>query len=309
MAKKEESILKLPVYIFDFFKFWVRNVLQFVWYVVDFTRFWLTLPFNFIGWAVRKVKKTESKKEDKKEPEKKKKDAEVVIARPKTVKQKYVEPKYTSLALIKTDEGELKSWENLFFERESTIGIVVGARGSGKSALGIKLAENLYAKKKRECYALGFKAESMPSWIHVVETVEEIPEGAFVLIDEGGILFSSRRAMTNANQLMSELLFISRHKNLSILFIAQNSSNLDVNIIRQADYIALKPSSLLQKDFERKIIKDIYSSVADEFAELKDKKGLTYLYSEVFRGFVTNALPSFWNTDISKAFKGKRMTK
>lgn len=304
MGKKERaSIIKTPVYIFDFFRFWIRNVLQFVWYCVDFTKFWLTLPFTSINFFVRKIKKSpklKSKKEENTE--------EIEVVKPR-VKQKYVEPHYAGFTLVDEKEGSLKAWEKMVFERESTIGIVVGARGSGKSAFGIKLAENLYAKKRRETYALGFKAESMPSWIHVVDSVEDIPEGAFVLIDEGGILFSSRRAMTNSNQLMSELLFISRHKNLSILFIAQNSSNLDVNIIRQADYIVLKPSSLLQKDFERKIIKDIYSSIADDFASLDEKKGLAYVYSEVFRGFITNVLPSFWNVEISKAFKGKSIKK
>lgn len=307
MAKRErESILKTPVYLFDFFRFWIKNVLQFVWYCVDFIQFWLSLPFKIINLIVNKIRNTPQKKSSQ---EKSGVKEDVVVNRPKPVKQKYIDPKYAGFTLIEEKEGNIKSWEKMVFERESTIGIVVGARGSGKSAFGIKLAENVYAKQKRETYALGFKAETMPSWIHIVEDLEDIPEGSFVLIDEGGILFSSRKAMTNANQLMSELLFISRHKSLSILFIAQNSSNLDVNIIRQADYIVLKPSSLLQKDFERKIIKDIYSSIEDDYDSLKDKKGLAYIYSEVFRGFITNALPSFWNADISKAFKGKSVKK
>ena len=109
--------------------------------------------------------------------------------------------------------------------------------------------------------------------------------------------------MTNANKILSELLLIARHKGISIIFISQNSSNLEVNAIRQADYIALKPSSLLQKDFERKKIKDIYESTSEDFRKLKDKKGLIYIYSEEFRGFVTNSLPSFWTQNISKSFR------
>ena len=110
-----------------------------------------------------------------------------------------------------------------------------------------------YAKTKRKCYAMGFKRDEMPSWVEVVENIEEINNDSIVLVDEGGVLFSSRRAMTNANKILGDLILISRHKNLSILFISQNSSNLEVNILRQADFIVLKKSSLLQKEFERKI--------------------------------------------------------
>ncbi len=85
--------------------------------------------------------------------------------------------------------------------------------------------------------------------------------------------------------------------------VTHNSANIEINVIRQADFLIMKPSSLLQKDFERKKIKDIYSEVQEHFDELKDVSGLTYIYSNDFRGFVKNDLPSFWNKDVSKAYK------
>ena len=109
--------------------------------------------------------------------------------------------------------------------------------------------------------------------------------------------------MSNANKLLSGLILISRHKNLNILFISQNSSNLDVNILRQADFLVLKPSSLLQKDFERKIIQKLYEKTEDDFEKFKENKGITYIYSSNFTGFVSNLLPSFWGAEISKSFK------
>ena len=108
--------------------------------------------------------------------------------------------------------------------------------------------------------------------------------------------------MSNSNKLLSQILFIARHKDLSIIFISQNSSNIEINTIRQADYIALKPSSLLQKDFERKKIKEIYEEVEKEFEKYKEDKGLTYIYSHNYKGFVSNPLPSFWNIKVSKAY-------
>lgn len=87
--------------------------------------------------------------------------------------------------------------------------------------------------------------------------------------------------------------------------LTHNSANLEINAIRQADYLIMKPSSLLQKDFERKKIKEIYESIIPEFEELKEDPGLTYIYGGNYSGFVSNSLPSFWNEKVSKGYADK----
>ena len=216
---------------------------------------------------------------------------------------KGVKAKYAEFEEISKELGEYTEFESFLFNKSSTVGIILGKRGSGKSAIGIKILENIFAKTHKKCYTIGFHNETLPEFIENVEEISEIHNNAFVLIDEGGILFSSRNAMSKPNKILSELILIARHKDLSILFISQNSSNLDVNIIRQADYLILKPASLLQKDFERKIIQDVYEKVKSGFKKHSDKKGLTYIYSDAFKGFINNPLPSFWSTELSKAFK------
>jgi len=210
---------------------------------------------------------------------------------------------YAGFEIIQTFSGDYKEWESKIIQADSKIGIILGARGSGKTAFGIKFLENLYAKTKKRCYTMGFNKEDMPAWIHVIEDIQQIRNNSFILIDEGGVLFSSRDAMTRANKVLSDLMLISRHKNLSILFISQNSSNLDIDILRQADYLVFKQSSLLQLDFERKKIKELYTSVQQDFEKYKDVKGVSYIYSDLFRGFVSNPIPSFWSVNISKSFK------
>ena len=212
--------------------------------------------------------------------------------------------KYQEFNLLHSYEGELKDWEYMLTHKDSTIGIILGARGTGKTALGIKILENLYSKTLKRMYAIGFKENDMPSWISVVENMSQVKNHSYVLIDEGGVLFSARRSMSEINKMISDLILIARHKNISILFISQNSANLDVNIIRQADHLIMKPSSLLQKDFERRKIKNVYEEVEHDFKKYKGDKGLTYIYSDEFRGFVSNPLPSFWSTKISKSFSG-----
>ena len=252
--------------------------------------FILKMPY-FVGKGVYKIGKYTNKKiKEKKMNKKISKKREAMI------------PQYQEFEIVQEKTGSYKKWEKAVHDSDSKIGIILGARGSGKSAFGIKFLENFKSKKNKKIYAMGFKESEMPDWIKVVENIEDLGNDAFVLIDEGGILFSSRNAMSNANKLLSELILIARHKNLSILFITQNSSNLDVNILRQADFLVLKPSSLLQKDFERKIIQKLYEKAESDFEKYKEDKGLAHIYSSNFVGFVSNPLPSFWGTNISKSF-------
>lgn len=213
------------------------------------------------------------------------------------------ELKYEEFKVIHKEDGNYKDWLEKTFQSDSQIGIILGRRGAGKTAFGIKLLENLYTATNKKCFSIGFNQEELPNWIKVVSDISELQNNSFVLIDEGGILFNSRSSMSNANKLLSQLIMIARHKNLSILFISQNSSNLEVNILRQADFLILKPSSLLQKEFERKIIQKLYESTESQFQKYQKYKGLTYIYSNNFRGFVNNPLPSFWKESISKSFK------
>lgn len=219
----------------------------------------------------------------------------------KTVPEKNDES-YQPFKVIETLKGSYDEFERLLFESKSTIGLILGARGTGKSTIGMRILENIHTKKDRACYAMGFDEKELPKWITSASDVSEIENDSVVLIDEGGILFSSRDAMKGANKILSELLLIARHRDLSILFITQNSSNLEVNVIRQADYLVLKPSSLLQRDFERKKIKAIYDEVSEKYAHHKNVKGITYIYSEQFKGFVSNGVPSFWSEKLSKSF-------
>jgi len=220
-------------------------------------------------------------------------------------KRKRRYPKYKKFEVIKKEKGSFEKLEKSFLKDKGKIGIILGGRGSGKTAMGIKLLENIYAKTKKKCFSIGMKKEDLPSWIKSIENPEEIENNSFVLVDEGGVLFSSRKSMSNANKVLSDLILLSRHKGINILFISQNSSNLEVNILRQADFMILKPSSLLQKNFERKIVQKIYEKTEKDFKKLKgkSKEGLTYIYSDEFRGFISNPLPSFWEESLSKSFK------
>ena len=51
---------------------------------------------------------------------------------------------------------------------------------------------------------------------------------------------------------------------------------------------------------------EIYEEALEDFNRYKNTKGLTYIYSDTFKGFVANPLPTFWSQSISKSFSGKK---
>lgn len=216
------------------------------------------------------------------------------------------ESTFQSFEEVEAVEGELGVFESRLYSRKSLIGLILGARGTGKSAIGMRMLENFHSKTKRKVYCMGFGRKDLPRWITPVDSLDQIRNNAFILVDEGGIEFSSRSSMSSANKLLSDLLLISRHKDLSVLFISQNSSNIEVNTLRQSDYLLLKPPSLLQLDFERKKIKEIYEAVKDKFRKYKSERSITYIYSDQYLGFVSNGLPSFWSESVSKSYRSRK---
>lgn len=252
--------------------------------------FLVKIPYFIVLGIVRGIKKFSRFVSERKREIKIKKRRESMV------------PKYEDFKVLKVISGDYSEWMKGVFGSDSKIGIILGARGSGKTAFGMKFLENFRVKSKKKCFALGFRENDLPSWIKGVESVSEISNNSFVLIDEGGVLFNSRKSMSSANKMLSDLMLISRHKNISILFISQNSSNLEINVLRQADFLILRSSSLLQKNFERKIVQKIYGKVETFFKKFKKDKGLSFIYSEDFQGFVSNPLPSFWKEELSKGF-------
>lgn len=210
------------------------------------------------------------------------------------------EPKVEHFSLIKTKEGSYESF-NKRLEKESLIVLIFGKRGSGKSALGFRILENIYGKTRRNCCALGIKKELMPKWIHSIDDVETAPNGAVILVDEGSISFGSRESMNIKNRELSRLLSVARHKNLTIIFITQNTGLIDRNVLKLTDTLFIKEGSLLQLEMERAEIKKMYENAKKEFVKLKGEKNkYVYIIDSDFIGTIEHSLPSFWSESLSK---------
>lgn len=178
---------------------------------------------------------------------------------------------------------------------------IAGRRGSGKSALGFRILENLYSKK-RPAFVLGVDQKILPKWIKSVKDIHEVKNGGILLVDEGALTFGSRNSMSKANKELSELLAIARHKDMTLLLITQNTAMIDKNVLNLCDTIVLKQGSLLQEKMERNVMKDFYKTANEKIKELPREERIKYAYilDDDFEGLIKANLPSFWSDKISK---------
>lgn len=218
-------------------------------------------------------------------------------------KPRQIEP-IQPFEVVKTEEGSFEAFFNKLL-KYSLIMLISGKRGSGKTSLGMCLLEVLNSSRKR-CYALGFGSAKLPRWIKKADNLEKVPNNSAVLVDEGAIVYSSRDSMKEPNKMLGKLMAIARHKNLSLILIAQNTSMIDLNVLRLTDILLLKEPSLLQTEFERPALQKRYAKITPLFKKQKEKAKCFYAWSDDFEGMLSYNLPGFWSDSISKSFKNFR---
>jgi hypothetical protein len=150
---------------------------------------------------------------------------------------------------------------------------------------------------------VGYSKTKLPRWIKKIDKVDDAPENSVVLLDEGAIGYFSRDSMKQANKMLSKMMTIARHKNLTLIIITQNSAMIDVNVLRLADTLLFKEPSLLQSRFERKALRDMFEKVSPLFDGMEDAVKNFYVWDDDFEGIVSYELPLFWSDLISKSFK------
>ncbi len=206
---------------------------------------------------------------------------------------------YEDFTVEKEVLGKYSNFKKRLHE-DSKIVLIFGKRGSGKSALGLRIMENIKDTAKRNCYVLGINAELLPSWIKSITNINQVESEGVVLVDEGALSFSARESMKQSNRELSKLMAIARHKNLTLIFITQNTGMIDKNILKLADSLMIKEGSLLQLEMERPEIKKFYTKTKEFLDNIQDKIKYFYLIDSDFEGLLKHSLPSFWTEKISK---------
>ena len=117
--------------------------------------------------------------------------------------------------------------------------LIIGRRGSGKSALGHRVLELM--RNHGEPYVVGLPAKAhklLPDWVGTMDRLDDVPPKAVVLIDESYIRYHSRATMASEGRDIGSLINLSRQKEQTLLFIVQEARQLDINIVSQMDVLS-----------------------------------------------------------------------
>lgn len=214
------------------------------------------------------------------------------------------EEKAIDFELVKEVNGDFNNFADRM-RKSSLIMLIIGKRGSGKTALGFKLLELLAGRRK--AYYIG--NAKLPWWVKQVDSVDDVKNDSLVLVDEGALSYSARDSMSKSNKFLGKLMAIARHKNLSLIIITQNSAMLDLNVVRLADTLFFKEISLLQARFERKAIGDLFNKVQGVFKKIADgeREKYAYIIDDDFEGMVSFSLPGFWSDNLSKSYSDAKV--
>lgn len=189
---------------------------------------------------------------------------------------------------------------------DPAIVLIIGKRGSGKSALAYRLLENL--RYRSTPYLVGAPDEArglLPEWIGLAPSLKEVPAKSIVLVDEAYLRHHARESQAKDARTMSQLLNLSRQREQTLIFVTQEARQIDRNIASSASVIIFKEPGPLQPEFERPELRRIAQQATSDFESIKKRRASwSYVYSPDvdFAGMIENELPTFWTTRLSRVF-------
>lgn len=187
-----------------------------------------------------------------------------------------------------------------------SIVLILGGKGSGKTAAGFRFLEIFKNKLEPYVIALPKQCENLlPDWIGIRDSIEEVPPGSISLVDEAYLTNHARDWAKADSREICRLLNLSRQQEKTIVFITQQSRHLNLDIVSSANVLVVKNPGMLQPSFERPELRKIMTEAKLAFDSIKgDQKAWSYVYSPEpgFSGLVENGLPSFWSRKLSNMY-------
>lgn len=134
-----------------------------------------------------------------------------------------------------------------------------------------------------------------------------MPSGSMVLVDEAYINFHARDSQSKSNRDLSQVLNLSRQRDQTLIFVTQESRQVDRNLMSVADVIVFKEPSALQVQFERPEIRPLVEKAVAKFKQTSgDRRRHSYVVAPSLdrEEMLENPVPEFWSSGLSKAFAG-----
>ena len=205
------------------------------------------------------------------------------------------------------------SWKKI-----PTQGLVIinGHRGEGKSALGWWIAQEMHKRTKKQVATFGLAMAARKLFpkrgigrggINHVTTVDKVNrmKPSIIIVDEAAFIAGSRDDMSSTNKEWLKLIAICRHKDHLLIFIHQQSRQLDVQIMMDADLVLMKrPTQLHIREARPSFAPEIQEAY-DLFNRMRgDTKKKVYVvdYHYGAKAMLPAYMPTWWNSKVSKAY-------
>jgi len=207
-----------------------------------------------------------------------------------------------------------KVWESILVP--GSVILIIGKRGSGKSALGYLILE-IFSYRTR-CYVVNLPEQAhnlLPEYIGVLPSVEDAPCGSCILVDEAALEFPARTCYSEKNRKLLEVISLARQRRQIIVFVSHDTSYIDINILRGLSSLIIKEPSPLQEKFERYEMRGFINKARLAFDKItEDKRNWAYVAFSPsgYEGLVRTPKPSFFSDKLSNcyaSFAGKAIEK
>lgn len=195
------------------------------------------------------------------------------------------------------------------FEHPS-VAVITGKRGSGKSSLAFRMAEAMHRHEGVLPVTVGMPdhvREAIPGdWVHV-EQIDDAPSDSVLVVDEAYTQFHATEWQDKNAIEMNKLVNLSRHCGRTILFVSQETRQLNKGGISQTDALLMKKPAPLQIEFERRGVKKLMESARDSYDKLPNDiahQEYTYVYTDDDVGLIQTDEADFYDDDLSKSYSG-----
>ncbi|HUU65415.1 MAG TPA: hypothetical protein VMW37_04840 [Dehalococcoidales bacterium] len=219
-----------------------------------------------------------------------------------------VEDFLSSFGMGQSEEKD--TWLDII--RPTTVSLILGQKGLGKSGLGYFLVDKVSRQYSLTPVAVNLPRDKQPLLPehYVIKTLEELKHTGDVvaLIDEGTTTLPAGQA--KLEELVKSFVALSRQRNQVIIFVFHASSDVGSRILRGVDNILIKRPSQRQIQYGSKdaYCRALLIEAKERFQSLaeigEDPRKYTFVDAETppFHGILKNDLPDFWTEDLSKAW-------